>query len=87
LGDQFQEEFSQGEYPQGQLQLGGVSPDGNIPFPLMKKGERFIICVIEMLGERAQRHVDRGSNPKESSVRGSSPKGRYPFPLISKGER
>jgi hypothetical protein len=37
--------------------------------------------------EKDQRHLDRGSIPKESSVRGSSPKGRYPFPLMSKGER
>jgi hypothetical protein len=37
--------------------------------------------------KKNQRHVDRGSNPKESSVRGSNPKGRYPFPLMSKGER
>jgi hypothetical protein len=32
--------------------------------------------------KKNQRHVDRGSNPKESSVRGSSSKGRYPFPLM-----
>ena len=24
--------------------LGGAAPDGNIPWPLMTKGERFIIC-------------------------------------------
>ena len=36
------------------VQLGGVAPDGKIPFPLMKKGERFIIC-------RGQRHGARGS--------------------------
>ena len=32
---------------------GGVAPDGKIPLPLMKKGERFIIC-------RGQRHGSRG---------------------------
>jgi hypothetical protein len=37
--------------------------------------------------KKNQRHVDRGSIPKESSVRGRIPKGRYPFPLMSKGER
>jgi hypothetical protein len=26
------------------VQSGGATPDGNIPFPLMTKGERFIIC-------------------------------------------
>jgi hypothetical protein len=26
------------------IQLGGTTPDGNIPFPLMTKGGRFIIC-------------------------------------------
>jgi hypothetical protein len=35
--------------------------------------------------KKNKRHVDMGSNPKESSVRGRKPKGRYPFPLISKG--
>jgi hypothetical protein len=33
--------FSQGEY---QDHLGGAASDGNIPFPLMTKGERFIRC-------------------------------------------
>jgi hypothetical protein len=37
--------------------------------------------------KKNQRHVDRGSNPKESSDRGRIPKGRYPLPLMSKGER
>ena len=35
--------------------LGGTSLDGKIPFPLMTKGERFIICKI-------QRHGSRGSS-------------------------
>ena len=35
-------------------QLGGAAPDGEIPFPLMTKGERFIRC-------RGQRHGSRGS--------------------------
>ena len=37
------------------VQLGGVASDGNIHFPLMTKGERFIKC-------GAQRHGSRGSN-------------------------
>jgi hypothetical protein len=37
------------------FQLGGATLDGNISFPLMKKGERFIRC-------RAQRHGSRGIN-------------------------
>ena len=28
----------------GRVQSGGATPDGNIPFPLMKKGDRFIRC-------------------------------------------
>ena len=36
------------------IQLGGASPNGKIPFPLMKKGERFIRC-------RGNRHGFRGS--------------------------
>ena len=35
------------------VQLGGETPYGNIPLPLMKKGEIFIIC-------RGQRHGSRG---------------------------
>ena len=37
------------------VQSGGVAPDGNIPLPLMTKGERFIRC-------RGQRHGSRGRN-------------------------
>jgi hypothetical protein len=37
------------------VQLGGAAPDGKIPFPLMTKGERFIICI-------GQRHDSRGRN-------------------------
>jgi hypothetical protein len=36
--------------------------------------------------KKNQRHVDRGSSPKESSVKGRKPKGRYPLPLMSKEE-
>jgi hypothetical protein len=36
--------------------------------------------------KKYQRHLDRGSIPKEISVEGSSPKGRYPLLLMSKGE-
>jgi hypothetical protein len=37
------------------VQLGGETSDGNITFPLMKRGERFIIF-------RGQRHDSRGRN-------------------------
>jgi hypothetical protein len=37
------------------VHLGGETPDGKIHFPLMKKGERFILC-------RGQRHDSRGRN-------------------------
>jgi hypothetical protein len=37
------------------VQSGGVVSDGNIPFPLMTKGDRFIIC-------RGQRHGSKGRN-------------------------
>jgi hypothetical protein len=40
------------------VQLGGAAPDGKILLPLITKGDRFIICMVEMIGERAQRHVD-----------------------------
>ena len=51
------------------FQSGGVAPDGKIPFPLMKKGERFIICRGQRHGSRGrifiicrgQRHGSRGS--------------------------
>jgi hypothetical protein len=46
------------------IQLGGTDTNGKIPFPLMKKGDRFIRCRIEILGEREQRNVDRGRNPR-----------------------
>jgi hypothetical protein len=119
----------------GRVLLGGASPDGKIPLPLMTKGKRFIICKGKCLErdhrgmfprgsivtreewaiwlqsdtlcqrgryysyegresnqrlintKKNQRHVDRGSCPKESLVKEWSPKGRYPFPLMSKGER
>jgi hypothetical protein len=53
----------------------------------MTKGDIFIRCGIDMIREREKRHVDKGSSPKESSVRERIPKGRYPFPLMSNGER
>jgi hypothetical protein len=38
--------------------------------------------------EEDQRHLDRGSSPKESSSKGSKPQEENdPFPLMSKGER
>ena len=43
------------------VQSGGATPDGNIPFPLMTKGERFIRC-------RGQRHGSRGSMSDMISV-------------------
>jgi hypothetical protein len=57
------------------FQLGGATPDEKIPLPLMTKGEIFIICRIEILGERAQRHVDRGSSPMRVQLGGAAPKG------------
>jgi len=32
--------------------------------------------------KKDKRHLDRGSIPKENSVKGSNPKGRYPFSLM-----
>ena len=51
------------------VQLGGAAPDGKIPLPLMKKGERFIRCRGQRHGSRrrifiicrGQRHGSRGS--------------------------
>jgi hypothetical protein len=51
------------------VQLGGVTLDGKIPFPLMTKGERFIRCRGQRHGSRGrrfircrgQRHGSRGS--------------------------
>jgi hypothetical protein len=57
------------------VQLGGETPDRKIHFPLMTKGERFIRCMIEMCGKKAQRHVDMGSNPRRVQSRGAAPKG------------
>jgi hypothetical protein len=37
--------------------------------------------------DKDKRHLDRGRNPMESSVRERSLKGRYPLRLMSKGER
>jgi hypothetical protein len=46
------------------VHLEGETSDGNIPFPLMTKGERFIRC-------RGQRHHSRGSNGhKDAEDRG-----------------
>jgi hypothetical protein len=51
------------------VQLGGATPDGKIPFPLMKKGEIFIICI-------GQRHDSRGRNGhKDAEDRGMVPEG------------
>jgi hypothetical protein len=43
LGDQFQEEFSQGSIPKDSS-VRGAALDGKIHFPFMTKGERFIRC-------------------------------------------
>ena len=43
------------------VQSGGEAPDGKIPLPLMKKGERFIRC-------RGQRHGSRESMSDMTSV-------------------
>jgi hypothetical protein len=37
------------------VQSGGAALDGNIPLPLMTKGEKFIRCI-------GQRHGSRGRN-------------------------
>ena len=66
------------------FQLGGAAPNGNIPFPLMKKGERFIRCGIEMLGEREQRHVDKGA-AQGDFIQGEKPQREIPFSIDVKG--
>ena len=51
------------------VQLGGETPDGEIPFPLMTKGERFIRC-------RGQRHDSRGrKGHRDAEDRGMVPRG------------
>jgi hypothetical protein len=69
----------------GRFQSGGVSPrtvqlvgialDGKIHLPFMTRGERFIICMIEMLGEREQRHVDMGVSPRRVQSGGAASNG------------
>jgi hypothetical protein len=46
---------TQGSTIKRKIHSRGAAPDGKIPFPLMKKGERFIRC-------RGQRHGSRGRN-------------------------
>ena len=41
--------------------LGGGAPDGNIHFPLMTKGERFIICKGKCLDKEHRGMVPRGA--------------------------
>jgi hypothetical protein len=53
--------FQSGGVSPRTVQLGGESPDGKIPFPLMTKGEIFIKC-------RAQRHGSRGSDGHRGSM-------------------
>jgi len=43
-GSTIKKTFQVGRSISGRFQLGGATPDGNIPFPLMTKGERFIRC-------------------------------------------
>jgi hypothetical protein len=51
------------------IQSGGVAPNGKIPLPLMKKGDRFIRY-------RGQRHGSRGSNGhRDAEDRGMFPVG------------
>ena len=58
------------------VHLGGAAPDGKIRFPLMTKGERFIICRGQMHGSRGsifiiyrgQTHGSRGSMSDMISV-------------------
>jgi hypothetical protein len=42
--------------------------DGKIPFPFMTKGEIFIICMIEMIGERTHRHGSMEGNGHRGSM-------------------
>jgi hypothetical protein len=42
------------------IQLGGEAPDGNIHFPLMTKGERFIICKGKFLEKEHRGMVPGG---------------------------
>jgi hypothetical protein len=58
------------------IQLGGATPDGKIPLPLMTKGARFIRCKRKRYGSRGsrfiryrgQRHGSRGSMSDMISV-------------------
>jgi hypothetical protein len=43
------------------VQLGGASPDGKIPFPLMTKGERFIRCKGKCLEKEHRGMVPGGA--------------------------
>jgi hypothetical protein len=43
-GSTIKRTFQVGRSISGRVHSGGATPDGNIPFPLMKKGERFIRC-------------------------------------------
>ena len=50
------------------VQSGGETPYGNIPLPLMTRGERFIRC-------RRQRHSFRGRDLSDAEDRGMVPGG------------
>jgi hypothetical protein len=50
-----------GGVSQGRVQLGGATPDGNIPFPLMTKGERFIRCKGKCLEKEHRGMVPGGA--------------------------
>jgi hypothetical protein len=52
------------------IQSGGATPDGKIHFPLMTKGERFIIC-------RGHRHGSRGRDLSDVEDRGMVPGGKF----------
>jgi hypothetical protein len=56
-----------GRLVSGRVQSGGVAPDGNIPLPLMTKGERFIRCKGKCL-EKEHRHGSRGSDGHRGSM-------------------
>jgi hypothetical protein len=43
------------------VQLGGATPDGKIPFPLMTKGERFIRCKGKCLEKEHRGMVPGGA--------------------------
>jgi hypothetical protein len=50
------------------VQLGGATPDGKIPFPLMTKGERFIRCKGKFLEKEHRGMVPGGADGHRGSM-------------------